>query len=57
MLPSLELVDNVVYLERGPQFEGHVLHHHVRVEEQQRFAVDLLRELVLENKLIIYRNN
>ena len=40
--PYLEFVDNVAYLEGGPQLEPEVLHQHVSVEQQQRLAVNLV---------------
>ena len=39
---ALDLGDDVADLERRPQLQTHVLHHHVRLQQQQRLAVDLL---------------
>ena len=40
---GLEFADNMAEFEGGPEFEAHVLHHHVTVEKQQGLAVDFLQ--------------
>jgi len=42
MLFALKLVNNVAYLECRAQLQAQVLHHHIRAEEQQCFAVNLV---------------
>ena len=39
---ALDLGDDVTDLQRRAQLQAHVLHHHVRLEQQQCLAVDLL---------------
>lgn len=41
-LALLQPVNVVGELERGPQLQPHVLHHHVAAQQEQGLAVDLL---------------
>jgi len=43
LFPGLEPVNDVAQLESRPQFQTHVLHHHVAVEQQQGLAVYFLQ--------------
>lgn len=39
---ALYSADQVADFQRRAQLQAHVLHHHVTVEQQKRFAVDFL---------------
>lgn len=42
-LALLQPVNVVGELQRGPQLQPHVLHHHVAAQQQQGLAIDLLQ--------------
>ena len=42
MLLALQFVNNIGYLEGGPKLESQVLHHHIRVQQQQGIAVNFM---------------
>lgn len=39
----LELVDVVAELQRGPQLQSQILHHHLAFQQEQSVSIDLLK--------------